>query len=78
MYYIAKRGYGDGLHVVTRILRGGLSIDNRYVHGPQDRLRPSMLCRAFKTESAARGALAKMQRVGGFDDYQIFNPAEID
>lgn len=77
MYYIAKRGYGDGLHVVTRVLRGGLSIDNRIVHS-HDRLRPSMQCRAFKTESAAQKSLDAMRTIGGFNDYQIFNSVEQD
>ena len=76
-YYIAKLHDHDCMHVVTRILRGGLSIDNRYVHA-HDRLRPSMHCRQFQTRARANKALQTMARVGGFDDYIVLNSEERD
>ncbi len=56
---------------VTRILRGGLSIDNRF-SDPGEHFNVALaLARKFKTLGAAEQALQSMRDVGGFDDYQI-------
>ena len=56
---------------VTKILRGGLSIDNRF-SDPGERYNVALaIARKFKTLAAAEKALRAMRDVGGFDDYEI-------
>lgn len=75
MYAIAKDAMHGRKFYVTRILRGGLSIDNQ-LSDPDARYDiGKALARKFKTLAAAEKALGAMRTVGGFDDYQIL---EID
>lgn len=71
MFVITKPLMYDRKFYVTKILRGGLSIDN-HTYDPNDRYNVAQaIARKFKTLAAAEKALQSMRDVGGFDGYQI-------
>lgn len=71
MFAIAKEcQFGRRLYV-TRILKGGLSIDNARSDPDARHDFGKAVARKFKTREAADKARALMFDVGGFDDYHV-------
>ena len=74
MYYISKQTSEFEELCVTKILKGGLSLDNVRLH---DDYTGQIAChkywqvKKFTNLETAEKALAKLHNVGGFDDYQI-------
>ena len=71
-YAIAKATYcGTAKFYVTRILQGGLRIDNARVENGKDPWQ----ARKFKTLASANAAREKLARVGLYDDYHVIEVA---
>lgn len=69
-YVIGKHCSFDSVLVVTRVLKGGLTMDN-YRTFPDYGLQPGQIGRVFKNREAAQTQLDRLVSVGGFDDFEI-------
>lgn len=69
-FFIGKSGSQDSILVVTRILRGGLQMDN-YRTFADHGIQPAHIARKFATRESAAKALDNLAKVGGFTDFEI-------
>lgn len=69
-YVISKPAAFEGTIYVTKVLRGGIKLDNVIVRDPARLAFDAWQIKKYRTLVAAQKELAKLH-AGGFTDYEI-------